>query len=318
MRNRRKPSPEGKEEVMKLQKATGLALAAFLVFAPAAGRNLYSLGGTPSGQVLEGLHFTSTVLGRDVQYAVYLPSDYAASSRRYPVVYLLHGYTDNESGWIQFGEINAAADRAIADREIPPMIIVMPDGGVTWYINDCQNKVRYEDMFVQEFIPHVDAAYRTRPEREFRGIAGLSMGGWGTLVYSMRHPELFAACAAFSAAVWPDDEVLAMKQDVWDKIVGPVLGPGLAGKGRLTPHFRKYSPLELAGTLPEESLKKVRYYIDCGDDDFLTKGNCALHVLLVTRKIPHEFRVRDGGHAWSYWRTGIVDGLKFIGQSFRR
>ncbi|HYA48447.1 MAG TPA: alpha/beta hydrolase-fold protein, partial [Burkholderiales bacterium] len=260
----------------------------------------------------------SAILGRDVHYAVYLPPDYAASTRRYPVVYLLHGYTDDESGWVQFGEIGPAADRAIADRAIPPMIIVMPDGGVAWYVNDYQNKVRWEDMFVQEFIPHIDATFRTRPQREFRGVAGLSMGGWGTLVYAFRHPDLFAAAAAFSAAVWADDDLLGMKQDAWDRIVGPVFGPGLAGKERLTPHFRKYSPLELAKTLPEESLKKVRLYLDCGDDDFLTKGNCALHVALADRKIPHEYRVRDGGHTWSYWRSGIVDGLAFIGQSFHR
>jgi S-formylglutathione hydrolase FrmB len=144
------------------------------------------------------------------------------------------------------------------------------------------------------------------------------MGGWGTLVYAFSHPELFAAAAAFSAAVWTDDEILAMKQDAWDKVVGPVFGPGLSGKDRLTPHFRRYSPLELAGTLPEESLKKVRLYIDCGDKDFLIRGNCALHLLLADRKIPHEFRVRDGSHAWSYWRSGIVDGLAFIGESFHR
>jgi S-formylglutathione hydrolase FrmB len=93
---------------------------------------------------------------------------------------------------------------------------------------------------------------------------------------------------------------------------------GLEGKGRLTPHFRQVSPLDLAGSLSEDSLKKVRYYIDCGDDDFLIGGNCALHLVLAGRKIPHEFRVRDGGHSWSYWRTGIVDGLKFIGESFHR
>jgi enterochelin esterase-like enzyme len=284
----------------------------------AFARPVLSREGPASAQAMEGLHFPSAILGRDVNYAVYLPPDYATSTRRYPVVYLLHGYTDNESGWIQFGEVNMAADRAIADREIPPMIIVMPDGGVTWYINDHQNKIRYEDMFVEEFIPHIDASFRTRPEREFRGVAGLSMGGWGTLVYALRHPELFSACAAFSAAVWPEEEILSMKQDVWDKVVGPVMGPGLAGKARLTPHFRKYSPLELARTLPEDSLKKVRYYIDCGDDDFLIRGNCALHIALSDRKIPHEFRVRDGAHSWIYWRTGIVEGLKFIGQSFHR
>jgi enterochelin esterase-like enzyme len=293
---------------LTLVAAFGLAVAPPLAFSDA-----------PAGQVLEGLKLSSPILGRDVAYAVYLPPDYALSTRRYPVVYLLHGYTDDESGWIQFGEINLAADRAIAEREIPPMIIVMPDGGVTFYINDAAGKVRYEDMFVQELIPHIDATFRTRASREFRGISGLSMGGWGTLVTALRHPDLFAAGAAFSAAIWPDDEILGMKQETWDKLLGPLFGAtGLEGKARLTPYFRRVSPLELARSLPEDSLKKVRYYIDCGDDDFLIKGNCALHLLLIDRKIPHEFRVRDGGHTWAYWRTGIVDGLKFIGQSFSR
>jgi S-formylglutathione hydrolase FrmB len=144
------------------------------------------------------------------------------------------------------------------------------------------------------------------------------MGGWGTLIYALRHPELFASCAAFSAAVWTDDEIVDRKQEDYDRIFGSLFGPGLAGKARLTPHLRKYNPLDLAKTLPQESLKKVDYYIDCGDDDLLIKGNCALHILLKDRKVPHEFRVRDGGHTWEYWRTGIVDGLAFIGESFRR
>jgi len=292
--------------------AAALAIASVSASAPAADP-------AAAGQaVTEGLKLRSKVLGQDVAYAVYVPPDYASSLRRYPVVYLLHGYTDDESGWIQFGEVGLAADRAIVAREIPPMIIVMPDGGVSWYVNDSADKVRWEDMFVQELIPHIDATFRTRPAREFRGIAGLSMGGWGTLVHALRHPELFSACAAFSAAVWPDEEIAGMKQDTWDKVLGPVFGAGLAGQGRLTPRFREINPLDLARSLPEDSLKKVRYYIDCGDDDFLIRGNCALHLLLADRKIPHEFRVRDGGHAWTYWRTGIVDGLRFIGEGFHR
>jgi len=294
--------------------------AAVLILADWTGtvRPLAAQDALLQGRVLEGLQLGSPILGKAVNYAVYLPPDYETSKRRYPVVYLLHGYTDDESGWIQFGEVQAAADRAIAAREIPSMIIAMPDGGVAWYINDYQNKVRFEDMLVQEFIPHIDATFRTRPKREFRGVSGLSMGGWGTLVYALRHPDLFAACAAFSAGVWTDEEIVGMKQGVWDEVVGPVFGPGLTGRDRLTPHFRSYSPLELAKTLPEESLKKVRYYIDCGDDDFLFKGNVALSVILHDRKIPHEFRVRDGAHTWAYWRTGLVDGLAFIGASFRR
>jgi enterochelin esterase-like enzyme len=272
----------------------------------------------PMGQVQEGLRFQSRILGRDVNYAVYLPPDHAASSRRYPVVYLLHGYSDNESGWIQFGEVGLAADRAIAAREIPPMIIVMPDGGVSFYINDYQNKVRYEDMFIQEFIPHIDGALRTRPQREFRGISGLSMGGWGSLVLSMRHPDLFAACAAFSAAMWTEEDIIGMEEKPYQGFIGRLFGPGLEGKARLTAHFRSHNPLDQARDKPVDDLKKVRYYIDCGDDDFLIKANMALHAILLDRKVPHEFRVRDGGHSWPYWRTGIVDGLQFIGRSFHR
>jgi enterochelin esterase-like enzyme len=274
--------------------------------------------GVPRGEALEGLRFSSQILGRDVSYAVYLPPDYATSARRYPVVYLLHGYTDDESAWIQFGEVNEAADLAIAARDIPPMIIVMPDGGVSFYINDCRNKVRYEDMLIQEFIPYVDRTYRTRPKKEFRGVSGLSMGGFGALVHAMRHPDVFAACAAFSAAVWTDEDFAGMDDKTYGPVLSPVFGPNPAGRDRLTPHYRSYSPLDLAKSLPVEELKKVRYYIDCGDDDFLFKGNAALHVLLSERKIPHEFRTRDGGHTWTYWRTGIVDALRFIGQSFHR
>jgi S-formylglutathione hydrolase FrmB len=144
------------------------------------------------------------------------------------------------------------------------------------------------------------------------------MGGWGALVHALRHPDLFSACAAFSAAIWTDEDFMALDEKAYEKMMGPLFGPALAGKDRPTPHYRSYNPLDQARTKSVDDLKKVRYYIDCGDDDFLFKGNAALHVVLGERKIPHEFRVRDGGHTWSYWRTGIVDGLKFIGQSFHR
>jgi len=301
-----------------MKRPKGPAFAAVLAVALTAWPGLVSPAAL-AGQVLEGLKCPSAILGRDIAYAVYLPPDYTASTRRYPVVYLLHGYTDDESGWVQFGEVGSAADLAIAERAIPPMIIVMPDGGVSFYINDAAGQARYEDMFVEELVPFIDQTYRTRSKREFRGLAGLSMGGWGTLVLALRHTDLFAAGAAFSAAVWSDEDVTGMKQENWDRLLGPLFGAqGLAGRARLTPHFRATSPLALAASLPEDTLKKVRLYIDCGDDDFLIAGNCALHLLLAGRKIPHEFRVRDGGHAWTYWRTGIIDGLKFIGESFRR
>ena len=143
----------------------------------------------PSGKVLEDLSMQSKILPYSVNHCVYLPPGYDESTRNYPVVYLLHGYSDKEWGWVQFGEIQQAADRAIAERIIPPMIIVMPDGKVTFYSNDYKGEDRWEDMFIQEFIPYIEKNYRTRPEKGFRGISGLSMGGFGSLMFAMRYPD---------------------------------------------------------------------------------------------------------------------------------
>ena len=270
-----------------------------------------------SGQVQESLKMNSKILGRDVKYTLYLPPDYATSQRRYPVLYLLHGYTGGETDWVQFGQANHTADKAIAAGEIPPMIIVMPDGGNDWYANDYQGKNRYEDMFIQELIPFIDATYRTRPKKEFRAIAGLSMGGYGSLHLAAKNTELFAAVAAFSPAVFTDQEAIEAPKDRYDQTFAWIYGPG-EGAARLTDHWKKYSVLELMKTLPKEKLNSVRWYIDCGDDDFLYKGNDALHTTMRDMNIAHEYRIRDGAHTWTYWRTYLIEGLKFVGQSFQR
>ena len=270
----------------------------------------------PQGQALESLVLKSKLLNDDVKYCIYLPSDYETSTRRYPVVYLLHGYSDDETGWVQFGEANLIADEAIANREIPPMIIVMPDAKVTWYMNDSENKFPYEDMFIKELIPHIDATYRTRTKKEFRGISGLSMGGFGSLMLSMRNSDMFTACAAFSAGVFTDEEI--MNLEAFDHYFGPVLGNGLKGEARLTNHWKEHNPIDIVKNKPLDELKKVRFYLDCGDDDFLSKGNTTLHEVMREYKVPHEFRMRNGAHTWSYWRSGLKDGLKFIGESFHR
>src|SRR5690242_7183207 len=107
-----------------------------------------------TGKVLEEETIKSNILGRDVRYTVYLPADYDISQRSYPVVYLLHGFTDDNTGWLQFGEINRYADKAIADGTIPPMIIIMPNGDSSWYINSYDGKENYEDFFIKEFMPY--------------------------------------------------------------------------------------------------------------------------------------------------------------------
>ena len=272
----------------------------------------------PMGKVLEKQTIKSAILGKDVNYTVYLPADYAASERTYPVVYLLHGFTDDNTGWLQFGEVNRYADKAIADGTIPPMIIIMPNGDSSFYINSYDGKENYEDFFVNEFIPAVEKAYRIKAEKKYRGVAGLSMGGYGTLIYSLKHPDLFVAAAPFSAAVWDDDAITAMPEQNYNIVIGKLFGRDLKGKGRLTKTWYDNSILKIVADKKTDDLKKVRYWIDCGDDDFLTKGNCLLHIALTEKNVPHEYRVRDGAHNWTYWRTGITDALQFIGDSFRQ
>jgi len=248
------------------------------------------------GFVQEGLTIQSKILNKEVRYTIYLPFDYETSQRYYPVVYLLHGYTDNDIAWLQFGEANMIVDDAIAQREIPSMILAMPDAGDSWYINNYDNSVRYEDFFIEEFIPHIEKSYRIRSEKRYRGIAGLSMGGYGTLLYSLKHPDYFAACAAFSAALYTDEEIINMDEKRWQRIDSKLFGPDLNGSERITQHFLSNNPFHIVNNSDIEKLKSVRYYIDCGDDDFLYKGNSMFHILLRDLKIPHEFRVRDGSH----------------------
>jgi S-formylglutathione hydrolase FrmB len=267
------------------------------------------------GTVLESLSVKSKILGHDIKYSVYLPSDYYSSKRLYPVLYLLHGYTDNETSWIQFGEVNITADKLIENREAAPMIIVMPDAGLSWYINNYNDSIRYEDAFFSEFLPTIEKTYRIREQKEFRAIGGLSMGGYGSILYALKHPEMFVACLPFSAAIRNDSLMfkrLQIGESSSNKCYGKMNGDTLPET------WNKNNVLKLAASLPLDQLKSTKYYIDCGDKDDLFYGNSLLHLVLKQRGVPHEFRVRGGKHEWAYWRQSIEDGLKFVSPIFNR
>jgi S-formylglutathione hydrolase FrmB len=290
-------------------------LPAFLLFILNLNFNAFT---QPMGKVIEQKTVHSSIMNRDVKYSIYFPADYDYSQRSYPVVYLLHGYTDDNTGWLQFGEINRYADKAIADGTIPPMIIVMPNGDSSWYINSFDGKEKYEDFFIKEFMPAVEKSYRIKAEKKYRGIAGLSMGGYGTMIYALKYPDLFSAAAPLSAGIYSDEGLMAVSDHNYDQVLGPLFGMGLKGNERLNNAWYEHSVLKIVATKSTDDLRKVRYWIDCGDDDFLTVGNCLLHIALTDKKVPHEFRVRDGAHNWTYWRTGITDALAFIGDGFRQ
>jgi enterochelin esterase-like enzyme len=268
------------------------------------------------GVIIESKKMSSKLLGNDVKYSIYLPYDYQTSTKSYPVLYLLHGYTDDETGWAQWGQIDYIANKAISEGRLPACIIVMPNGEDTWYCNDQVKNYPWEDMFIKEFIPFIESNYRCRQDRGTRAIAGLSMGGWGALKLSMKHNDLFGTCIALSAAVFTDKELIEMPEDRIGERFASMFSLKEKGEKRITDKWKSESVFYLLKNIPKEQLKSVRYYIDCGDDDFLYRGNSELHIALRDEGINHEYRVRNGSHSWIYWRTGIDLAFEFLSVAY--
>lgn len=273
---------------------------------------IFSLLHAQTGKVMDNLSVRSKILNMDRKFAIYLPPDYTTSERSYPVLYLLHGAGDDHTGWVQFGEVLNIADKAIKEGSATPMIIVMPDAntGKRGYENDVLNKWRYEDFFFQELMPYVEKTYRIKSDKRYRAISGLSMGGGGTFTYALHHPELFSSACPLSAATGPLNVEEAKTRLVRDN-------PQLADT-TINSYFKRQSVLSLINNVPDSLKKAVRWYIDVGDDDFLYEGNNLVHTAMRKKEIPHEFRIRDGGHNWTYWRTSLPDVLEFVSKSFHQ
>lgn len=266
-----------------------------------------------SGKVSDNLSMKSSILNSERKYAIYLPPDYESSQRSYPVLYLLHGGGDDQTAWIQFGEVMQIADKAINEGKCTPMVIVMPDAntGQRGYFNSSKGDWRYEDFFFEEFMPYIEKTYRIRAEKQYRAIGGNSMGGGGTLIYALHHPELFSSACPLSTGTSPVS--LEDTKKYLEKRNGSVPSDGEAED-----YYKKYSALYLINNMPADQKTKIRWYLDCGDDDYLYEGNSQLHIAMSKSEIPHEYRVRDGKHGWVYWRVSLPEVLDFISQGFHR
>lgn len=262
----------------------------------------------------------SEILDGQRKYAVYLPPGYSVSTRSYPVLYLLHGSGDDQSGWVQFGEVQHIADKAIANGTATPMIIIMPDAdtGRRGYFNDIRGDWKYEDFFFQELMPHVETLYRIRKEKRYRAVAGLSMGGGGAFMYALHHPELFSSACPLSASVGPLNVEDAKQRYNRPRREAPEVKLAPVSDDQVEKYFQRHSALKLFQDMPVKDLNSVRWYIDCGDDDFLYEGNSLVHIAMRKRKIKHEYRIRDGDHGWNYWRTSLPTVLEFVSQAFHQ
>ena len=269
-----------------------------------------------NAKVIEQNSVKSKILNRNVSYSVYFPEGYDSDLRSYPVIYLLHGYKDDQTTWINNGNIAWYADAAIKAGKIPPVIIIMPDAGVSMYVNSFDGKNNYEDFFIKEFMPTVENLYRIKQNKYSRGITGHSMGGWGCLLYALKHPDLFIATAPMSAGIHDDKDIVTYDDQKWETVFGSIFGSDLKGTERLNEYWYKNSILKIVEEKTQAELQKVKIRISSGDQDYLLKGSLLLHFALNEKNVNHQLRVKEGAHTWTFWRSDITDVLEFITGNF--
>jgi enterochelin esterase-like enzyme len=262
----------------------------------------------------------SEILNQEVKYSIILPREYSKSKKVYPVVYLLHGLGGNHYSWLEYGRLSQHVQKAVSNGEIQPMIYVMPEGYSTYYVNDFYGKFRYQDMFINELVPFIDANYRTIPNSKNRATIGFSMGGFGALILPLKHPDVFSVSVPLSISVRTDDQYMTEIANEWDDQWGRLFGGvGLHGEERITPYYKANSPFHLFKKENLNQFKDLKIFIDNGDDEqTLSKSNEALHILLRDLNFDHEFRVRNGGHTFEYWRGSLINGLQFIDDAFNQ
>jgi S-formylglutathione hydrolase FrmB len=159
-------------------------------------------------------------------------------------------------------------------------------------------------------MPFIENKYRIKKEKRFRAVAGLSMGGGGSFMYALHHPELFSSACPLSAYIGP--------LTLADMKTGMERNNQKATDAEIEAYFKKHNAISLINEIKDDQKKAVRWYIDCGDDDFLYEGNSLVHIAMRKKEIPHEFRIRDGAHTWTYWRTALPTVLTFVSEAFHQ
>lgn len=243
------------------------------------------------------LKFFSNALQKATAADILLPEQHTQGP--FPVLYLLHGLSDDNTVW----QRRTSIERYVAGL---PLIVVMPDGGRGFY-SDAEQGMAWESAIVKDLIGYVDAMFQTRAERSGRVVAGLSMGGYGAAKFALKYPDVFCAAVSHSGAMRfanrplasdPANERVAGFNREFARVVGenPVGGP--------------HDLFALAANL--EPAQRPALRIDCGVDDFLIEDNRTFHAYLDEIGFAHEYHEFPGAHNWEYWDEHIQEAIRFL------
>ena len=280
---------------------------------------------------LKTIEFESPAVARTMKYNILLPRDYESSSQRYPVLYLLHGLTQNYTAW---GLSNGSPYYAGLYDDL---IVIMPDAGNSWYVNWAENedgqRNNWEDHIVQDVVNHVDWNFRTIARREGRAIAGLSMGGYGAITLGLRNPEMFISIGSTSGALEHGRQAAArlrgetqpsrprrqlseeerVAAEARRRRPNPLIGiAGFSSQVERSPAGQEYGTAEYADAydpfilihqVPKAELPHI--YIDCGTEDRLIAGAKELAGILLEHEIPFDYMQLPGAHNAAYWIQSI-------------
>ena len=326
--------------------ATAALLLQFALPEHAVAQNTMPPAATSS--VNAGTVRTDTVwsqsLGIRKSLRVYLPPSYARNSaKKYPVLFYLHGLGGDETNWTNAGRLATTMDSMIAAGQ-PEAIIAMPDGDDGWWTTAnmfadvpgcradttrkesadtyCVPWLKYDDYVARDLVQYLDSRYRTLNTRGGRGIAGLSMGGYGAVTIALAFPDVFAAAASHSGVLSPmfaGPKPFAPPAMYATDTIGLRRGAGGLWRtqrvafGLDTLGWQARDPVRFARrAISSHAFPMPFLLIDCGVNDTYIDQNRALHATLTALGVSHEYAEWPGVHDWNYWRTHLPESLEFM------
>ena len=252
--------------------------------------------------VVRDVTFRSFALNRDMQYRAVLPSS-VRPERKWPVVYLLHGGGADFHSWTNDSDVAQFAEKGF--------VFVMPEGNSSYYINAAgRPQDKYEDYIVNDLITDAESRFPIAANRNQRAVIGVSMGGFGAINLSLRHPDLFVFVGALSPAIDVPSRPFSIKRIGQWREHSSIFGPWGSETRRANDPYLLVASVDSAVT--------PYFYVSCGEQEGLLPANRKLARLFADRRFRFEFHVGPGGHNWNQWNARLPDVFRSLSEHIQQ